>query len=59
MTIPAFLEKLDQTPKAITFAETMAVSEDHYTFEPTAFENDFAAEKTQDLVNYFLCGTGN
>jgi hypothetical protein len=25
MTIPAFLEKLDQTPKAITFAETMAV----------------------------------
>jgi hypothetical protein len=41
MTIPAFLEKLDQTPKAITFAETMAVSEDHYTFEPTAFENDF------------------
>ncbi|MGZ9677526.1 HopJ type III effector protein [Flavobacterium sp. GNP001] len=39
MTIPAFLEKLNQTPKAITFAETMAVIEDHYTFEPTAFEN--------------------
>jgi hypothetical protein len=33
MTSPAFLEKLDQTPKAITFAETMAVIEDHYTFE--------------------------
>jgi hypothetical protein len=39
----------------------MAVIEDHYTFEPTAFENGLQhnAEKTQDLVNYFLCGFRN
>jgi hypothetical protein len=51
-----FLEKLDQQ-KAITFAETMAVIEDHYTFEPTALRtayNIMLPEKTQDLVNYFL-----
>jgi hypothetical protein len=34
--------------------------EDHYTFEPqllkTAY-NIMLPEKTQDLVNYFLCGT--
>jgi hypothetical protein len=52
--------KIRSTPKAITFAETMAVIEDHYTFEPTALKtayNIMLPEKTQDLVNYFLCGT--
>jgi len=39
MTITTFLEKLNQTPKAITFAETIAVIEAHYDFAPTAFEN--------------------
>jgi hypothetical protein len=36
----------------------MAVIEDHYTFEllKTAY-NIMLPEKTQDLVNYFLCGT--
>ena len=39
MTITAFLEKLNTTPEAITFAETIAVIEAHYDFAPTAFEN--------------------
>ena len=39
MTIPAFLEKLKNTPNAITFQETIAVIEANYNFEPTAFEN--------------------
>jgi hypothetical protein len=39
MTINAFLEKLNQTPRAITFAETIAVIEGNYDFAPTAFEN--------------------
>jgi hypothetical protein len=37
MTI-LFFRKIRSNTKAITFAETMA-GEDHYTFEPTAFEN--------------------
>jgi len=39
MTINAFLEKLKQTPEAITFAETMATIESNYEFIPTAFKN--------------------
>jgi hypothetical protein len=39
MSIPSFLEKLNQTPTAITFAETIAIIEDNYLFTPTAFQN--------------------
>ena len=39
MKITSFLEKLKQTPKAISFTETIAVIEGNYTFTPTAFEN--------------------
>jgi hypothetical protein len=39
MTIPAFLEKLKQTPEAIAFAETIAVIEANYSFTPTTFSN--------------------
>lgn len=39
MTIQAFLEKLKQTPEAITFAETIATIESNYKFTPTAFQN--------------------
>ena len=39
MSLTAFLEKLKNTPNAITFQETIAVIEAHYDFEPTAFEN--------------------
>ncbi|WP_338647028.1 HopJ type III effector protein [Flavobacterium sp. KS-LB2] len=39
MTIATFLEKLNTTPEAITFAETIAVIEANYDFTPTAFEN--------------------
>lgn len=39
MSLTAFLEKLKNTPNAITFQETIAVIEAHYAFEPTAFEN--------------------
>ena len=39
MTINAFLEKLKQTPEAITFAETIAAIESNYEFRPTAFQN--------------------
>jgi hypothetical protein len=39
MIITAFLEKLDQTPEAITFAETIAVIEANYSFTPTTFSN--------------------
>jgi HopJ type III effector protein len=39
MNIPAFLEKLKQTPKAIAFAETIAVIEANYNFTPTTFSN--------------------
>ena len=39
MKISFFLEKLKQTPKAISFTETIAVIEGNYTFTPTAFEN--------------------
>ena len=39
MNLESFLEKLKQTPEAITFAETMAVIEANYDFTATAFEN--------------------
>ena len=39
MNLESFLEKLNQTPQAITFAETITVIEANYDFTPTAFEN--------------------
>lgn len=39
MTIAAFLEKLNQTPAAVAFTETIATIEENYDFTPTAFEN--------------------
>ena len=39
MTLTAFLEKLNATPKQITFPETIAVIEENYDFTPTAFQN--------------------
>jgi hypothetical protein len=39
MIITAFLEKLNQVPEAITFAETIAVIEANYSFTPTTFSN--------------------
>ena len=39
MNLQSFLQKLKQTPKAISFAETIAVIEKNYTFIPTAFKN--------------------
>ncbi|WP_166921041.1 HopJ type III effector protein [Flavobacterium poyangense] len=39
MSIQAFLEKLNQTPTAIAFTETIATVEENYSFTPTAFQN--------------------
>lgn len=39
MTLASYLSKLKNTPQEITFPETIAVIEDHYTFTPTAFQN--------------------
>ena len=39
MSITTFLEKLKQTPNAITFPETIAVIEENYDFTPTTFDN--------------------
>lgn len=39
MNINTFLEKLKTDPKSITFAETIAVIEENYSFTPTAFQN--------------------
>ncbi|MBG6111816.1 hypothetical protein IWX84_002704 [Flavobacterium sp. CG_9.10] len=39
MNITSFLEKLNLTPEAITFAETIAAIEANYDFTATAFEN--------------------
>ena len=39
MLIHDFLDKLIQTPEAITFAETIAVIDSNYDFTPTAFQN--------------------
>jgi hypothetical protein len=39
MSISSFLKKLKQSPKTITFTETIAVIEGNYDFTPTAFKN--------------------
>nr|WP_315151859.1 HopJ type III effector protein [uncultured Flavobacterium sp.] len=39
MTINTFLDKLKKNPTSITFAETIAVIEENYTFTPTEFQN--------------------
>ena len=39
MNTTSFLEKLKSTPEAVSFAETIAVIEENYTFTPTAFQN--------------------
>lgn len=39
MNMNSFLEKLNKSPESINFAETIAVIEENYVFEPTAFEN--------------------
>ncbi len=45
MTIQQFLEKLKITPTAIEFAETMAVVDTNYNFEPTTFTNGTVTNK--------------
>lgn len=39
MIIEAFLEKLQQTPEAIAFTDTIATVEENYIFTPIAFQN--------------------
>jgi hypothetical protein len=39
MSLSSFLQKLKQTPNAITFPETIAKIEENYVFTPTAFQN--------------------
>jgi hypothetical protein len=39
MNLESFLAKLKETPETIAFVETIAVIEENYIFEPTAFEN--------------------
>lgn len=39
MTVAAYISKLKNTPQEITFPETIAVIEGHYTFTPTSFQN--------------------
>ncbi len=39
MSIASFLQKIKQSPKEISFTETIAVIEAHYVFTPTAFQN--------------------
>lgn len=39
MTVTAYISKLKNTPQEITFPETIAVIEGHYTFTPTSFQN--------------------
>jgi hypothetical protein len=39
MQIADFLAKLEQTPEAVSFQDTMAVIEANYNFTPTAFRN--------------------
>ena len=48
MSLTAFLEKLKNTPNAITFQETIAVIEAHYDFEPTLA--CFGAFYTEDVL---------
>lgn len=37
--LDSFLHKLKQEPEQISFDDTMAVIEEHFHFEPTAFQN--------------------
>ncbi|MGH2666163.1 HopJ type III effector protein [Flavobacterium sp.] len=37
--INTFLEKLKTAPKSITFAETITLIEENYSFTPTGFQN--------------------
>ena len=39
MTVASYISKLKNTPQEITFPETIAVIEGHYTFTPTSFQN--------------------
>ena len=39
MQLQAFLQKLNNTPEQITFAETIATVDENYEFTPTAFRN--------------------
>lgn len=39
MKIEQFLEQLNQDPKSIAFADTIATIEANYDFTPTAFQN--------------------
>jgi len=39
MQISSFLKKLKQTPRAISFSETIAVIDENYAFVPTVFQN--------------------
>ena len=39
MDIETFIKKLESTPQAIEFSETMNVIEANYVFTPTAFKN--------------------
>ena len=39
MSIHSFLEKVKQTPREITFQETIVLIEENYNFTPTAFQN--------------------
>ncbi len=39
MTLADFLERLQAEPQSISFADTMAVIEQHYHYTPTAFRN--------------------
>jgi hypothetical protein len=39
MTIEQFLTQLKSTPESITFPDTIAVIDQHFSFTPTAFQN--------------------
>ena len=45
MNLETFLQKLNQSPEQIEFEEAMAVIEDNYTFNPTAFRNGSLANE--------------
>ncbi|WP_420845149.1 HopJ type III effector protein [Maribacter litopenaei] len=49
MTIKEFKVKLKESPKEITFLESMGIIESNYKFVPTAFKNgDLKNEKGQN-----------
>lgn len=39
MKLETFKKKIKETPTLVEFSETMAVIDENYTFEPTAFSN--------------------